>query len=369
MATKKRSLYVLPEPNWELLRNLTTEEDRLQAFYDCNYFAHYEIADITGVAALKKWFKKNWSAEDMQYISKVSDSTFMSLGKYGFVWSKLGYMPLTHIEYLNKQKEDWIAEGKTQSLKQDVAAIKPKVSVVRENLTNFMDSVHESIESTIKGNSVNVDSLVTGGGLKGAEINKAYQELSVICAEFKELVVARKLTERSDWDEQLVEAYEHIKVPALKKLIESLEGIQTALTQNKIVKKITKIHKKKPTDKNKLVRRLKFQAECTELNLKSEPAVGIIGASEVWLYDTKRKKLCVYSSDYVNTLGVKGAGIDNYSITKSYEMSLRKPEEQLPEFMKLRKNGLNKFMSTIKGKRLPVKKRLLATMVILRVVS
>jgi hypothetical protein len=367
MAAKKRSVYVLPEPNWDILSKLTLEEDRLQAFYDCTYFAHYEISDVTGVTALKKWFKKNWSAEDMKHISKVSDSTFMSLGKYGFVWSKLGYLPKSHIEYLNKQRECWVLLGKEENLEEVV--VKTKVVVERQNLPKFLDTVYDSIATIISGNSVNVDSLVTGQNLTGPEQSKAYVEIDKTITEFNDLLIARKLTEKTDWDEQLIEAYEHIKTPILKKLIESLEGIQTALTQNKIIKKITKIRKKKPTDKNKLVRRLKFQTECLDLNIKSESAVDIIGASEVWLYDTKRKKLCVYASDYANTLGVKGTGIDNYSTTKSYEMALRKPEQQLPEFMKLRKNGLNKFMLTIKGKKLPVKKRIQATMVILRVVS
>jgi hypothetical protein len=144
--------------------------------------------------------------------------------------------------------------------------------------------------------------------------------------------------------------------------------LQTGLLETKQSKKIVRIRRKKPTDKNKVVRRLKYLKDFPELNLKSVDPVDIIGASEVWVYDTARKKIGVYASEYEGTLSVKGTSVDNYSEAKSYEKTMRRPEVQVPEFMAARKNGLHKFVDTIKGKKLSARKRLLPSMVIVRVI-
>ena len=105
------------------------------------------------------------------------------------------------------------------------------------------------------------------------------------------------------------------------------------------------------------------------LDLKSIDPVEIIGASEVWFYDIKRKRLGVYASEYKGTLGVKGTAIDNYSVGKSYEVTLRKPE-LVKEFMKCRKNGLHLFMKSIRAsKRYEPKTRVQQTMVLLKVIK
>ena len=86
------------------------------------------------------------------------------------------------------------------------------------------------------------------------------------------------------------------------------------------------------------------------------------------MYDIKRKRLGVYASEYAGTLGVKGTVIDNYSLTKSYEKTVRK-DEQVKAFMECRKNGLHSFMDKVRGKKYPAKSRVQATMVLLRVIK
>jgi len=103
------------------------------------------------------------------------------------------------------------------------------------------------------------------------------------------------------------------------------------------------------------------------LGIASVNPVAIIGATEVWMYDVKRKRLCVYASEYDGGLSVKGTAIENYSDAKSYEKTIRKPEEMVPAFMKARANGLHKFMDNIRGKKMAVKTRVQPNSVILRI--
>ena len=367
MAKRSRSTHVLPEPNWKEYKQYTDESKREVAFSSCEYFVHYEVPDKSGVPHLKKWMKENYPADDVKVIARLPDSALHSFAKYAYVWSKLGYMTEKHTEFLMNLRPILVDKGNAfVADKEEAPAV--KLSVVRNNLPDFIDSVEDAFHHVISGQNVKVESLIDASKLSAPELSKAYTEIDVLASEFREVLALRNKAELGDWDQQLVDGYSHVKLPMLKKLVDFAAQLQTGLLETKQSKKIVRIRRKKPTDKTKLVRKLKFMSECKELNLKSANPVDIIGASEVWVYDVKRKKIGVYASDYEGTLGVKGTSIDNYSDAKSYEKTLRKPELQLPEFMAARKNGLHKFVDSVRGKKLSARKRLLPDMVIVRII-
>ena len=365
MAKRQRSTHVLPEPNWREFKEYTDEADRAKAFSDCEYFTHYEVADKSGVPHIKKWMKANFSADDVTSILKSPDSTFYSIAKYGYIWSKLGYMTQAHENYLHSIKDDLVAKGAAYVADKEEA---PKVVPIRKNLDDFLDGVEDAQVSIEQGTTIKAESFVDGYKLNAGELTTAYTKLDELAFEWRELLALRNMKELGDWDKQLVEGYSHLKQSTIKKIVDFYAQLQTGLLETKQSKKIVRIRRKKPTDKTKVVRRLKYLKEYPELKLKSVDPVDIIGASEVWVYDTARKKIGVYASEYEGTLSVKGTSIDNYSEAKSYEKTMRKPETQVPEFMAARKNGLHKYVDTIRGKKLAPRKRLLPSMVIVRVI-
>ena len=353
---RARSTYVLPEPKWAEFKLLTDNEEREVALRHCLYFVHYEIQDKVGVTQFKKWIKENWDKDTVSTILKLPDSTFNSVAKYFYCWNKLGWLTESTTEWMERQKTIWIAAAGSYIEEKEVA---PKVVTIRDNLNKFAIGVDDTIDRIIHGSQVtNYKEFVESYKLNKAETNEAVSIVDDLAMEFRQLA-------QGD-DEQLKEGYSHVKRSTLKHLLAFFEGLQVALMETKQAKKITRIRRKRPVDKNKLVRRLKYTKQ--HETYKSIDPVDIIGASEVWVYDTKRKRLGVYASEYAGTLGVKGTVIDNYSLTKSYEKTLRK-EERLKDFMECRKNGLHKFMDTIRGKRYPAKSRVQATMVLLRVIK
>ena len=366
MAKRKRSTHVLPEPDWKKYKEYTEEADRESAFRSCEYFVHYEIQDKAGLPSLKRWMKENYSAEDVAVINKLPDSNLHSYAKYGYIWNKLGYMTEGHTTYLLNLKDELVEKGKSHITEKGETVV--KAPVVRKNLLNFLDAIEDSFSIIMSGNTVKVDSIIESSKLSAPELSKAYTEVDTLAGEYREVLALRNNKNLGDWDQQLVEGYSHIKLPLLKKIVDFAANIQSSLLATKESKKIVRIRRKRPTDKNKLVRKLKYLPECKELNIKSLNPVDIIGASEVWVYDVKRKKIGVYASDYEGTLGVKGTSIHNYSDAKSYEKTFRKPDIQVPGFMKTRKNGLHKFVDTVRGKKLAPRKRLLPDMVILRII-
>ena len=353
---RARSTYVLPEPKWAEFKLLTDDNEREKALASCLYFAHYKIQDKVGVTQFKKWANANWDKDTVSSIFKLPDSTFCSVAKYFYCWSKLGWLTESTAAFIDKQKDVWLSQAASYVAEKEEA---PKVVNIREHLNKFAMGVDDTIEYIINGTQVtNYKDFVEAYKLNNAETAQAVTIVDELAMEFRELA-------QGD-DEQLIEGYSHVKRSTLKHLLAFFDGLQVALMETKQAKKITRIRRKRPVDKNKLVRRLKYTKQ--HETYKSIDPVEIIGASEVWVYDTKRKRLGVYASEYAGTLGVKGTVIDNYSLTKSYEKTLRK-EERLKDFMECRKNGLHKFMDTIRGKRYPAKSRVQATMVLLRVIK
>lgn len=358
MAKTKRvrSTYVLPEPKWAEFKLLTEESEKEKALLSCLFFVHYEIQDKAGVPLLKKWMKANWDKDIVSKISALPDSTFYSVAKYFYCWNKLGWLTQSTANFMEKQKDVWLKQASSYVEEKEEA---PKVVNIRENLTQFAIGVDDSIERIINGTQItNYKDFVESYKLNNAETGQAVTIVDEFAMEFRELAEGT--------DEQLLEGYSHVKKSTLKHLLAFFDGITTGLMETKQAKKIVRIKRKRPVDKNKLVRRLKYTKQ--HETYKSIDPVEIIGSSEVWVYDIKRKRIGVYASEYANTLGVKGTVIDNYSLSKSYEKTVRK-DEQVKAFMECRKNGLHSFMDKVRGKKYPAKSRVQPTMILLRVIK
>ena len=88
-----------------------------------------------------------------------------------------------------------------------------------------------------------------------------------------------------------------------------------------------------------MVSKVKYAKEFIDLNLKSIQPTTMVGANEIWTYNTKYRKLAVYKSESGSKLSVKGTTILGFDITESQQVMLRKPEEFFKD-MKLGKKIL-----------------------------
>ena len=189
---------------------------------------------------------------------------------------------------------------------------------------------------------------------------------------FEELFMARK-TELGEAlgkaDEQIAEAYRHYKAADYKRHHAFIQSILDALDQYRNVKKATKKARvKRAPNKEKVVGKLKYMKEEKTLKLVSINPVDIIGAQELWCYNTKTRKLYKYVADSVTgPLGIKGTSLIGYNESASIGKTLRKPEEKLKEFAKAGKIQLRKFLEDIKATETLGNGRLNSDTVLLRV--
>lgn len=128
-------------------------------------------------------------------------------------------------------------------------------------------------------------------------------------------------------DEQLVEGYSHFNKRQLKAFHKFIGQIIEDCEQMVQTAKATRAPRvRKATPPSKVVSKMKYMKEFAELNLKSCKPEDILTASELWVYNTKYRKVQVYKAE-MGSLGVKGTTIIGFSVKDSQSMTLRKPEE------------------------------------------
>jgi len=134
-----------------------------------------------------------------------------------------------------------------------------------------------------------------------------------------------------------------------------------------------KANRKPKPKKEKLpaaqIKNLKYKIKDEELNIQSVSPLEIVGASQVWLYNTKTKKLSVYKTESSAGIQVKGTTLQNYEPELSCTKTLRKPVETLAALSKAGKVQLRKFIDELSTKPQEVNGRVNTDMLIIRTVK
>jgi hypothetical protein len=149
-------------------------------------------------------------------------------------------------------------------------------------------------------------------------------------------------------DEQLKEGYSHRSKKQIRNLITFYQEIMSAcdmLAQEAKVNRKPKARKAQPKDK--IVAKLKYMKSNEPLKLVSVNPTEIIGAKELWVFNTKTRKLGKYVASEYMELGVKGTTITGFNENTSIQKTVRKPEEKLKEFKSAGKVQLRKFLEDI----------------------
>jgi len=123
---------------------------------------------------------------------------------------------------------------------------------------------------------------------------------------------------------------------------------------------------KKAPSKEKLVAKLKYLERDDKLQLVSVNPLDVLDAKEVWVYNTKTRKLGKYIADDHATIQVKGTTLLHYNEINSVQKTLRKPDETLKSFKKAGKVQLRKFIDEIKTTDIKLNGRLNSDTIILK---
>lgn len=161
-----------------------------------------------------------------------------------------------------------------------------------------------------------------------------------------------------------VESYRHFTKPQLKIVVEqfkSMSKLKHDDSSNKLRK--TTVRKKKTKAPALVVKKVLFLLMDPETGIEGLKPEELVGVQQMWIYNSKTRKLGCYWAKNDAGLTAKGTTILNYQEEKSTVKTLRKPKEQLAKFMS---SGL-KFWESIKAVPQPISPRMNRETLILKV--
>jgi hypothetical protein len=167
------------------------------------------------------------------------------------------------------------------------------------------------------------------------------------------------------------EGYQHYTKNELKqklgyvlKLIEDCERFAGN------VKKARAPRKKKAPTTEKLLKHFQYQKESNEYKLQSCDPATVIGAQELWTFNTKSKTLSVFRARGHSGLSVHRSSIDGYDSDTSLTKRIgRKPEQYVKTVLSGGKIVLRKLMDEIKSEPAAFSDRINPNIILLRVVK
>jgi hypothetical protein len=367
------------EPIWDTERALKMEEAEFDHYMrvSLRYYNYFY-----GVKDLKKYLV-DWLKQTAGVAHKLDTATITRYAK-----STDGYTPLTapalikahtrgmpllerHIKYIvgvvNRALELDDGDEKVVEVVADKTKTAVKVPTIQDRMNAIADKhqLHflELEDQLFEGKTVDPKAYeyLSSNSVAPATLSRILAPFERSRDEFA--------SARSNKDEDTKDAYAHLKAADYKRLDVFYTALFEGFTQYGQVKKATKkAAVRKPPQKEKLVAKLKYMKNDPTTKLVSISPVDIIGAQELWVYNTKTRKLGKYvAEDMGGTLGVKGTAITGFNESKSVQKTLRKPEVQLKEFMSAGKIQLRKFLDDIKATDIKLNGRINSDTILLKV--
>ena len=264
------------------------------------------------------------------------------------------------VPVINGEKQDptyknmWKKE-KPEKDEKDEKKEKPKVTIqdrIQGQVEDYISAVEGIVDNFIKNDyklKYDCYAHLSNLGCKAVHARKMRQ-FYIDC--FNELVDVYNKD-----DEYYLEAWSHLKPKYHKKMMDFYGIICDDI--DRLIKNATaqrKPRKKKTLSAERLVKKIKYQVEFPELKLVSVNPEKIIGANELWVYNTKYNRLGVYRAENsIRGFSVKGTTLLHFDETESVEKTVRKPKEALAN---LKKGALKKALNSMKTQEKQLKGRI-----------
>ena len=358
------------------------------------YYTHYEVESKEWLTTVKAYIKKHYSKEIVSSINKLPD---WKVGGKSH-WTCAAYLldnnpdivPPAYSEGLNKWILELAEEGATlveEKKSEEKTKKNVHVPTIQERIAEQAQAACDAIEEWLEGFITDKKKFDS----KGFDFVSHFAKMKVTQAHARKIkgYYANELAEaqliqklptpgeinkekdphKSDMLAQLREGYSHLTKKDAATYLEALETLNGACDLVIDAAKATrKPRKKAPPSKEKLIAKLKYLERDDKLQIVSVNPLELLDASEVWVYNTKTRKLGKYVADeYAKILGVKGTTLVGYDESKSIQKTLRKPADTLKEFKKASKVKLRKFLDEIKTTDIKLNGRLNNDTIILKV--
>jgi len=322
------------------------------------YF-NYDLDKKAYAEIVKSYVKTAYNKDDAKAILANPEYRYVMFSGLaaGIHWVSLGQeLPdgYKHFpEFLKKFFSDLITSGK-QIIKDIAVAEKQETTVrvltpqqrlankVSETILREIDSLEDAwLEG--KKPSIDLYQLFKVHNLKGGAVDQVRRYIEPMLEEYKDAY--------NKTCEQAVEGYSHLKRTELKSRVTVLEQMVADLDSIKSAAKATRTTRvKKPRAADKQVASIKYKKEDSEYKLVSVNPLALVGASKLFTFNTKTRKLCYYETTATGGFEISGTSIKNFDPELSKTLTLRKPDEMLPIILKKTPRQVDKALGELTTK-------------------
>lgn len=274
------------------------------------------------------------------------------------------------------ENQTWL-ENEVESIRKELSSKKFEVvEEKKENVVNIQDRIREKASECIGELEGQIDELILSNFKTNTSPYGLFHSMNVKQVHTRHIVDwSRKRRQQFDealtsTDKDVKEAWSNFTKPNIKKLVAFCD--QVIVDCQKLsgeAAKTRKPRKRKEKSPDQLVAKVKVCEEFKELNLKSIDVKTILGAMQLWVYNTKTRKVGCYHANDAGGFSIKGTTIQNFNETKSIQKKLRKPEVSVPEVLNGGKVMLRNYMDGIRAVESAMNGRLNADTVLLKVVK
>lgn len=278
----------------------------------------------TDYKVIRKWaisYAESLNKKFGSVVNKASDYELRTIGVLSHALMRGDYVSPEHKERLTTDVSDIVQKYQEQKeQKAEVVATAPVQDKNELLYTKHKAEVDAALDAFItKDEQFSMKGYVASNNVSGPIARRIGQAFLGLSKELREAI--------DGTDDQLKEAYSHLGKVKLKRFYALILQIMADCEQQVVAAKAPRkprVKKEKPAAV--LVAKFKYLKDFPEMGLKSEDPKNIVGSSQIWLYDTEKRKAFVYTAEKGKTLSVKGTTILNWDVTASNCKTLRKPE-------------------------------------------
>ena len=303
---------------------------------------------------------------EMKTLKRVPDSRINQTAAWSARLMTRGVTVVDHdmLPFFNDRMKDMLSYASHEVPKDEEVT---KVSIqdrVREKAHDIIGDIEEMLDTTEYG---------TKGEFNLYEYLKANQ----VPAMYMQRIIIRfspwlaELIEAYEGkDDQLKEAYGYMKKAQLKdRILFFSRLIEDAEKYGNVAKKTRAPRKPRAVSKEKILKNLKFQKEDSTFKIASINPEKILGAQELWTFNTKYKVLTVFRALDRGGLQVKRTMITGYDEKTSMSRGCgRQAEKVVYNILQGGKITLRKQMDELKTQK-PLQDRINENTILLKVVS
>ena len=281
-------------------------------------------------------------------LSEAPDYEFLTLGSLLIIRNNGEYLSPEDSSRIESKLDALYEKYKAKQAATPIDDTEPKVPVISveqriiESARKQSEEFDYAIDAFFKNkkSDFSAKTFLGTNGISGAVAKRIGEYYKSSLAEVEEAMEGK--------DEQLVEAYSFLTKTELKRFRDLLASIIEDCTNASLAAKSNRAPRaKKAKPAIVQIAKMKYLTEFPDLGLKSVHPTKIVGAQQLWVYNTKNKKLGVYYASGASGFSVKGSSLLGWDPETSSQNGLRKPADTLPKVLEAGKIALNKILPSL----------------------